>query len=268
MIWYGLFAIGMLAGFGLMFAPSEFSEFLDVYTRPHRKGIFAATYAALGLLMTFAISRQFRRWKDRCQSGAFVASMAEDKGERALDGSTSVNSTVAVKPSLIASLPSRIRWRPRRFHRYCLSCFSGDLEERRGLDYCRGCQESTLHSDRRQYWNRQPKIMRFEAILKLVSVILVLAELSFALFYTDYRWGRPLHFAYLGSLGILAVLWMTIAKLTKHGYGEFQDSCRLSVSLHAASIDAGSGFRATLSIGDQSRVFPDHRSGFFSFAAA
>jgi len=54
-------------------------------------------------------------------------------------------------------------------------------------------------------------------------------------------------------------------------FGVFQGSCRVNRFHYAASeaSNAGrSGFSMTAPIGSQFRVFPDHRSGRFAFAAA
>lgn len=100
----------------------------------------------------------------------------------------------------------------RRNANYCLKCF-GEMPSSSGS--CASCGFRNFPSDRRVYWNRNPRIMGLETILKALSVALgFVITLGIALGMTHMGTGAGWTIAMGIAFGY--VLCMTASKLTRH----------------------------------------------------
>ncbi|MEZ6196709.1 MAG: hypothetical protein R3F20_13445 [Planctomycetota bacterium] len=108
--------------------------------------------------------------------------------------------------------------------RYCLHCFSADVEDVEGTLVCPHCHGRSRRADRREYWTLHPGVHRWERFLKglLLLVFLLLLGSIFSTMVVPGHGVRKVRWFYLlGVAGYGAVLWKTISLLRRrdHSFG-------------------------------------------------
>jgi hypothetical protein len=103
---------------------------------------------------------------------------------------------------------------PHVVHPYCLRCFS-DLGNAAGnAVHCPECGFRNLASDRRTYWNRNPRLMETEQHIQIIGALL--AAGCSILISTFHSSGVGAGYLYALPIVLAALVWRSAAKMTRH----------------------------------------------------
>ncbi|MEZ6196706.1 MAG: hypothetical protein R3F20_13430 [Planctomycetota bacterium] len=101
--------------------------------------------------------------------------------------------------------------------RYCLRCFSHAVEDEPGGLACRSCGAVSLPSERRDFWNRNPRLLALESVGKVLLVLTAVGVPAGIIARSEVTFAHaPRLLSVAASIAVATLAWMTLSKLTRH----------------------------------------------------